>query len=334
MSGVRKLIDFKEKVSFKTVINVILTVVLIEIIIFGCLYIARINPRDALSGLVKPTFGKPKYLYTIYAGGGLNLNRPSSTIVYNDTVYVADTNNGRIAVFNYDGKYKTQIGTDGEGNLQNPVSICLDGNKMFVADTATRKIHTFDLNGKFLGYFGQGVIQAANSIFYKNEKFFVLDSQKMKALILDKNGQEVKSFGKKGLNPGEFYFPYSIFVSDENDIYVADSNNNRIQVFNLNGKLIKVLTGQSAVDEDNYSVPRGTAFDDEGNLYTAEGLINAVSVTDKSGRVVLRFRNAEPKKDANGTPDLLNLPTSVFIDENQLLYVTEFRKSRVLVYQL
>lgn len=56
----------------------------------------------------------------------------------------------------------------------------------------------------------------------------------------DKNGKFVKAWGKLGTAPGEFSLPHSIAADSQGRLYVADRNNNRVQVFNQDGKLLDV----------------------------------------------------------------------------------------------
>ena len=51
--------------------------------------------------------------------------------------------------------------------------------------------------------------------------------------IFNKNGNYVYSFGTQGRQAGEFWMPSGIYIDAQNNIYVADSYNSRIQIFNL-----------------------------------------------------------------------------------------------------
>jgi sugar lactone lactonase YvrE len=51
----------------------------------------------------------------------------------------------------------------------------------------------------------------------------------------DKNGEWVKSWGSKGTGPGQFNLPHSIAIDLEDNIYVGDRSNRRIQVFDTEG---------------------------------------------------------------------------------------------------
>jgi DNA-binding beta-propeller fold protein YncE len=59
---------------------------------------------------------------------------------------------------------------------------------------------------------------------------------------VDKNGRWLKSWGEPGDQPGQFNVPHSIAVDAENNIYVADRGNRRIQVFDREGKFLRQIT--------------------------------------------------------------------------------------------
>lgn len=58
----------------------------------------------------------------------------------------------------------------------------------------------------------------------------------------DKNGDWVKSWGDKGTGPGQFRTPHTIAVDRNNNIYVGDRANRRIQVFDTEGKFLRMFT--------------------------------------------------------------------------------------------
>ncbi len=58
----------------------------------------------------------------------------------------------------------------------------------------------------------------------------------------DKNGDWVKSWGTKGTGPGQFNLPHSIAIDRNNNVYVGDRSNRRIQVFDTDGKFLRMFT--------------------------------------------------------------------------------------------
>ncbi len=59
---------------------------------------------------------------------------------------------------------------------------------------------------------------------------------------IDKDGNWLMSWGEPGNQPGQFNTPHSIAVDAQNNIYVADRGNRRIQVFDSNGKFLRKFT--------------------------------------------------------------------------------------------
>jgi streptogramin lyase len=58
----------------------------------------------------------------------------------------------------------------------------------------------------------------------------------------DRNGDWVKSWGDRGTGPGQFNLPHAIAVDRHNNIYVGDRSNRRIQVFDTEGKFLRMFT--------------------------------------------------------------------------------------------
>src|SRR5579862_8827313 len=58
----------------------------------------------------------------------------------------------------------------------------------------------------------------------------------------DKNGDWVKSWGEPGTGPGQFHLPHAIVADRNNNLYVGDRTNHRIQVFDTNGNFLRMFT--------------------------------------------------------------------------------------------
>jgi DNA-binding beta-propeller fold protein YncE len=59
----------------------------------------------------------------------------------------------------------------------------------------------------------------------------------------DRDGRFLKSWGSFGAGPGEFSLPHSIVIDQQDHVYVADRENKRIQIFDLEGRFLKQWTG-------------------------------------------------------------------------------------------
>jgi DNA-binding beta-propeller fold protein YncE len=67
---------------------------------------------------------------------------------------------------------------------------------------------------------------------------------------VDKDGNWLKSWGEPGDQPGQFNTPHSIAMDAQNNIYVADRGNRRVQVFDTGGKFLRQFTIDVAVPAD------------------------------------------------------------------------------------
>jgi DNA-binding beta-propeller fold protein YncE len=93
----------------------------------------------------------------------------------------------------------------------------------------------------------------------------------------DANGDWVKSWGERGTGPGQFRLPHAIAVDNQDRIYVGDRSNRRIQVFDADGKFLRMFTidvppapGTRPV---NGNTPTGAA------LAAAIGAPNSICIT-------------------------------------------------------
>jgi hypothetical protein len=58
----------------------------------------------------------------------------------------------------------------------------------------------------------------------------------------DKNGDWVKSWGEPGTGPGQFRTPHAIAIDKNDNVYVGDRGNRRVQIFDVNGKYLREWT--------------------------------------------------------------------------------------------
>ena len=62
----------------------------------------------------------------------------------------------------------------------------------------------------------------------------------------DKNGRFLKSWGSRGTEPGQFNIPHTIAIDAQNNVYVGDRENKRIQVFDAEGNFKTQYTNVGA----------------------------------------------------------------------------------------
>jgi DNA-binding beta-propeller fold protein YncE len=93
----------------------------------------------------------------------------------------------------------------------------------------------------------------------------------------DKNGDWVKSWGDKGTDPGQFRLPHAIVIDRNNNIYVGDRTNRRIQVFDTDGKFQRMFTIDVPSDPKTRAVNGNTPTGER--LAAVSGAPNSVCIT-------------------------------------------------------
>ena len=82
----------------------------------------------------------------------------------------------------------------------------------------------------------------------------------------DTNYITILTFGEYGNRPGEFNYPVCLSLDKDNNLYVSDWENDRIQKFSSEGRLLKVIPEGEGEDELKLDGPVGLALDSEGNI--------------------------------------------------------------------
>jgi NHL repeat/Bacterial TSP3 repeat len=295
-------------------------------------------------------------------------------------VYVVDVVNSRIAEFTASGGFVRAFGegvnsTDGSdvctaasgckdgssgsaaGQLNSPIGVAVSGaGDVYVADLSNDRIVEYTASGSFVRAFGKSVggsgvdvctttCQAGSAgdgageiggptgiaVSGSNE-VYVTDSTNERIAVFNSSGSFVRAFGKSvggsgvdvcttichagtaGAGAGQLNDPTGIAVSGSNEVYVADSTNQRIAVFNSSGSFLRAFgkgvnsangsdvctpasgckAGSAGAAAGQFSTPGGVGVSGTGEIYVA----------DRSNRRVLEFTpTGAPDGDGDGVPD-------------------------------
>jgi DNA-binding beta-propeller fold protein YncE len=235
------------------------------------------------------------------------LNHPRGMAIGPDgNLYVADSQNARIAIFDPDGKLLRQFGTVSTtdpnspvtplpGSLREPwgVAVGQDGT-IYVADTWNHRIQVFDNNGTFLRMWGE---------------FEQLPP-----------AQEGK--------PNGFWGPRDVAVDSQNNVYVADTGNKRIRVYDARGNLLRTI-GQGGATVGQLNEPVGLAINPQtGELFVADTWNRRIDVFDLSGT----YRRSWNVLAWGTTTETGSRPYLALDRTGTRLFVTDPDAGRVLVF--
>lgn len=247
-------------------------------------------------------------------------------------IWIADTNNHRIVKYNTSGSFLFTFGGlgTGDGQLSSPNGITIDrqGN-IWVADTNNNRVQKFTSTGQFLCSAGglthpHGVAAhpTQNIVFVANtgaNAIVMIDS-----ITCDNTG----GWGSTGAADGQFNFPHDVAVDKTGRVYVADFNNNRIQVFNSSGTFLRKWgvfgSGDSRFTASpQFANPIGVEADMCGDIF----------VTDFNNRRIQKFTN-------NGTfittwgwlgsgNGQFNNPVGIAVDAKGRVFVADRDNNRI-----
>jgi DNA-binding beta-propeller fold protein YncE len=212
---------------------------------------------DYITGFIKKYDPAHKWLLTFSEyGSGKGQNMKSEFMdIRDDRLYLPETGNHRVDVFDLSGKFLFDFGGFGTapGKLDTPEAAKFNSKgELYVSDLKNDRIQIFDKDGKFLTGFGRpgsapGEFKSPAGIaFDKDDNVYITEIGNNRVQVFDKAGKFITAWGKKGSRAGEFGNLHGIIVDKSNGyVYVADTANSRIQVF----RPVKSVTNASGASQ-------------------------------------------------------------------------------------
>ncbi len=269
-----------------------------------------------------------------------SLSAPRNLAVGPDgRIYVADSGNGRIQVFEADGAPLSAWGTFGSdpGQFNEPWSLAVDESHVYVADTWNHRIQKFTLDGELVdtfgssggpteGFDGLGLFFGPRSIvLLGDDRILVTDTGNHRMQVLDKAGVFLQQIGSFGNQLGQMNEPVGIAQGPDGSIFLADTWNGRIQQF---------MPELFAINEWPVTAWEGTSINNKP--YTAVDSAGRVYVTDPEGYRVLIFDAAGNYIGRFGSfgADSANfgLPNGIAIDAQDNVYIADAGNNRILKF--
>ena len=207
--------------------------------------------------------------------------------------------------------------------IEYPAHIATGRNgEIVVASYMGHKVHVYDLDCKLLQTFGsngfmdgQFMCPSGIAVDHHN-RIFVSSMSKVDVFTME--GQFLTAVGHSGNGPLEFTNAADIAVNKAGNVYVADAQNNRIQVLNSD------LTYRTSFSEackvlgsGHLNQPQAIAINSEGNIYVADMMNHAVQAFTPDGKFILKFGKYGPAT----TPGAICSPMAITTDGEDNVYV-------------
>lgn len=175
-------------------------------------------------------------------------------------------------------------------------------DNVWVTDVALHQVFKFSHDGALLMKLGEAKIPGKDATHFnlptdvavaEDGSFYVSDGYGNSRVVkFSAAGKYLFEWGKKGNGEGEFNIPHAVSLDDAGNVYVADRENKRIQVFDSTGKFLKQYS------DDSYGSICSVVFDkrskqlvavDDDFFFKLKHRGSDVFIFDAAGKVQTRF---------------------------------------------
>ncbi len=264
------------------------------------------------------------------------LVKPYGVAVYKGRVYVTDTAQDAVLLFDIPGGHFRQFGQDDPGKLGKPIGITVSKQgEVFVADVTARRVLVYDLDGHYLRTLGSDKLlrrPVGVAISPDGTRLYVVDvggisNNDHRVQVFDlKTGKLLQTIGTRGEGDGQFNLPLQAATAPDGTLYVVDGGNFRVEAFDPNGKFLFTF-GKVGRFPGDFARPKGIATDKDGNIYVVDTAFGNVQIFNKEGKVLMFIGD----RDRAGKPGKFFLPAGVAVGEDGRVYMVDqyFRKVEV-----
>lgn len=212
----------------------------------------------------------------------------------------------------------------GDGMFHTPHGLRIDReDNVWVTDAGNHRVFKFSSTGRMLQVLGNGKPGVAadqfnrptDIAFNSKDEFFISDGYgNSRVMKFSPEGRFIGAWGTPGKGPGQFDLPHSIVVDAQDRVIVGDRENNRIQVFDSDGKHLATFAGFA---------PYGLALDKRGRLFVADGRAAKILHVGNDGKVVGSWGQL------GDGPGQFRMPHMLTFDASGNLLVAEVNGSRL-----
>jgi sugar lactone lactonase YvrE len=211
-------------------------------------------------------------------------------------VYVADQKVGAIFIFNTETREAELIKNKTHAHFVRIIGLAMDDNdRLFVSDPGLRHVLVFDKDHKAEDVITDGMVEPGGmAIDKENRLLYVADVALDQVLVYDADSfKPLRQIGTTGRNhelttPGDFAKPTGVAVDADGNLYVCDTLNNRIEIFDADGKFVSTF-GKAGDGPGYFARPKGVAIDSDNHIWVADGQQDRVQVFNQEQQLLITF---------------------------------------------
>jgi len=250
-------------------------------------------------------------------------------------IYAADQ--GVAAVFIFDPQHKDHVALIANGRQARfgvIAGLALDDDdRLFVSDSILRHIVVFSPKHEQEAAFGTDVLVRPSGVAIDrdNRLVYVADTGNDVVDVFDADSYKfLRQIGKPSRKhdqsaPGTFSLPEGVAVDGDGNVYVTDTFNDRVEMFDADGQFISTF-GRNGDGPADFERPKGVAVDCDGHIWVVDATQNRVKVFNNQGRLLIYFGGA------GYYPGQFMGPWGIAISPSNQVVVSETYPGRVQVF--
>jgi DNA-binding beta-propeller fold protein YncE len=209
-----------------------------------------------------------------------------------------------------------------------------DTDRLFVADSGAKRVLVFNKEWKVEASITEGVRDPGGmAIDNENRFLYVADAELDQVLVYDADPpfrllRRIGTTGKEHTltTPGNFSKPTNVAVDRDGNLYVSDTLNFRVQIFDPDGNFIRTF-GKAGDGPGYFARPKGIAVDGDGHIWVADAVQDRVQVYDQEGRLLIWM-------GGHGIlPGQFRTLAGLTIDNNNRVFTSEQYPGRVQIFR-
>lgn len=251
-------------------------------------------------------------------------------------IYAADQTVGAVFVFNPEDKSHVElIGNGRQANFKLIVGVALDDDdRLFVSDAQLHRVLVFNPKHEQEASIGADILVRPGGVAIDKENRFlyVADTGNDVVDVFDADSFKLlRQIGKPSrkhdqTDPGLFSMPECVAVDKDGNVYVTDTFNNRLEIFDADGEFIRTF-GKNGDGPADLERPKGVAVDCDGHVWIVDAAQNLVKVFNQQGRLLIYFGGQ------GYYPGQFMGPWGIAIDANNRVIVSETFPGRVQMFR-
>jgi len=242
---------------------------------------------------------------------------------------------GAIFIFNPETKDVQMIRNGKEAHFGLINGLAMDDNdRLFVTDDRLREVLVFNANHQEEAAFGADVLgnPGGVAIDTENRFLYVVDTANDIVDVFDAdNFKLVRKIGVAGkkhqlTDPGTFSLPTNVALDSDGSVYVTDTLNARVEIFDADGNFISTF-GKRGDGPADFDRPKGIAVDCDGHIWVVDSAQDRVKVFDRTGQLLIYFGGS------GEYPGQFAAAYGIAIDKNNRVITSEQFPGRVQVFR-